>query len=52
MVSMFNEEILGKLYSWSTDLRFYLKNRYLLENILNVAPKPGAKHMTDIREIV
>ena len=35
MVSIYNEDILDKLYEWSIDTEFYLRNRYILENVVN-----------------
>lgn len=49
---MFNKEILEKMYAWSIDPKFYLKNRYLLENILNVEQKSKTVKKTDVKEIV
>ena len=49
---MYNKEILGKLYEWSMYPKFYLKNRYLLENILNVEQKAPVLNKTCLKEIV
>ena len=48
---MFNSDILEKLYEWSVETKFYLKNRYLLENIINGKSK-AAINKKQVREIV
>lgn len=48
---MYNEEILGRMYALSRDVKFYLKNRYLLEKLINSQGKPNPKQKC-VREIV
>ena len=52
MVAMFNPKILDKLYDWSLETKFYLKNRYLLESILNVTSKTPASKKKNVKDIV
>lgn len=40
---MYNEDILNKLYQMSRNTKFYLKNRYILEKLINCVIKPNPK---------
>ena len=48
---MYNDNILNKLYNMSRSTKFYLKNRYLLEKLINSTAKNNPKQKT-IKEIV
>jgi hypothetical protein len=40
---MYNDNILHKLYGRTKDTKFYLKNRYILEKLINGNSKPNPK---------